>query len=150
MIWSRPRLTFPVSMERNVTGPIQLSSGVTLQPGLRIAFPTPQQGLDPQIWPNPTRYDGFRFFRLRQQSPASQHDYQYSNSRPDFMLFGKGVHICPARILMTNVLKLSIAHVLDQYDLKLVDPVKGRPKNSTEGNFLYPDREAEILVRRRR
>lgn len=66
------------------------------------------------------------------------------------MLFGKGVHICPARILMTNVLKLSIAHVLDQYDLKLVDPVKGRPKNSTEGNFLYPDREAEILVRRRR
>lgn len=51
---------------------------------------------------------------------------------------------------MTNVLKLSLTHVLDEFDLKLVDPVTGRPKNSTEGNFLYPDREAGILVRRRR
>ncbi|KAI4262093.1 MAG: hypothetical protein L6R42_002722, partial [Xanthoria sp. 1 TBL-2021] len=138
-----------VSMERNVIGPIQLSSGVTLQPGLRIAFPTPQQGLDPQIWPDPTRYDGLRFFKLRQQSPSSQHDYQYSNSRPDFMLFGKGLHICPARILMANVLKLAMTHILDGYDLKLVDPAKGRPENSTMGNVLYPNREAEILVRRR-
>lgn len=50
---------------------------------------------------------------------------------------------------MTNVLKLAIAYVLDGYDLKLVDPVKGRPKNSTMGNVMYPNREAEILVRRR-
>lgn len=50
---------------------------------------------------------------------------------------------------MTNVLKLSLTHVLDEYDLKLVDLVEGRSKNSFEGNFLYPDREAEILVRRR-
>ncbi|KAL8726326.1 MAG: hypothetical protein Q9181_006094 [Wetmoreana brouardii] len=138
-----------VSIERNVTAPILLSSGITLPPGLRIAFPTPQQGLDPQIWPNPTDYDGLRFFKLRQQSAASQHDYQYSNSRPDFMLFGKGLHICPARILMSNVLKLALTHILDEYDLKLADTATGRPKNSTMGNVLYPNREVEILVKRR-
>ncbi|KAL8801180.1 MAG: hypothetical protein Q9182_004628 [Xanthomendoza sp. 2 TL-2023] len=138
-----------VSMERNITAPILLSSGITLPAGLRIAFPTPQQVADPEVWPNPTHFDAFRFFKLRQQSPASQHDYQYPNSRPDFMLFGRGLHICPARILMTNVLKLAMVHLLDGYDVKMADPAKGRRKNSTLGNVYYPDREAEILVRRR-
>ncbi|KAL8808978.1 MAG: hypothetical protein Q9223_005841 [Gallowayella weberi] len=137
------------SMERNVTAPIELSSGITLPAELCIAFTTPQQVADPQIRPNPTHFDGFRFFKLRQQSAASQYDYQYPSSRPDFMLFGRGLHICPARILMTNVLKLAMVHLLDGYDLRLANPAKGRPKNSTLVNVYYPDKEAEILVRRR-
>ena len=66
------------------------------------------------------------------------------------MLFGKGVHICPARILMSNVLKLTMMHVLDLYDMKLADPSQGRPENTTMGNVLYPDREARIMLRRRK
>ena len=48
------------------------------------------------------------------------------STQADFVAFGHGAHACPGRFFAAEVLKLMLAHVVMNYDVKLCGD---RPKN---------------------
>ncbi|KAL1633289.1 hypothetical protein SLS56_002922 [Neofusicoccum ribis] len=64
-----------------------------------------------------------------------------------FLAFSRGRHVCPGRFLAANVMKLFLAHVALEYDIK---PLEKRPENMPVSDFSVPEEKAEIEVRRRK
>ncbi|KIL60569.1 hypothetical protein M378DRAFT_167933, partial [Amanita muscaria Koide BX008] len=97
---------------------------------------------------NPDKFDGFRFERLRAQE-GEETKHQLLSLGVDYVLFGHGRHACPGQFFVVNELKVMLAHVLLNYDIKMADG-GGRPKDWQFGIFTGPDTNAKILFRKRR
>ena len=150
-------INFPrwVSAEEGVT----LSDGTHLPPGVRVAAPMDAIHRDPALYPEPDVYDAFRFAapsaagddgkttgQAASEEKDEGHEPLTSTTVSDkFLNFGYGRHTCPGRFFATTEIKLIIAHVLLQYDVK---PVADGQYNQRflEFNILKP--EAKLEVRR--
>lgn len=64
-----------------------------------------------------------------------------------FLSFGHGRHACPGRLLAVTEMKLLLAYVIMNYDIK---PLPKRPDNSFVGGTIIPPMKATISVRRRK
>ncbi|OJD28711.1 cytochrome p450 [Diplodia corticola] len=134
-----------MTFNRAITGPVTLSSGLHLPKGTWLAAPSSQIAMDPDIWDNPTKFDGFRFERLRQRQGASGR-YQFVSTGPDMLLFGYGNQACPGRFFVSNEIKLILATLLLEYELKLPGD---RPDTIINDVSVRPDSQKEVLIRRR-
>ncbi|KAL8993099.1 MAG: hypothetical protein Q9169_006601 [Polycauliona sp. 2 TL-2023] len=134
---------------RKVLHPVILFNGLVIPRGLEIAVPASQIATDPDLYDNLTQFLPFRFADKRKASKEEQHNHQYAMSSNISMAFGTGHHICPARFLVSNLLKMLLVEVLREYDNKLVDEDVGRPKNYTVANITVPCDDATIFVRKR-
>lgn len=56
--------------------------------------PNYEIAMDPQIYPDPERFDPLRFEKLR-QDPAWANKSQFVSSNPQSLSFGYGRHACP-------------------------------------------------------
>ncbi|KAK8061733.1 cytochrome P450 [Apiospora phragmitis] len=85
--------------------------------------------LDPDLYPDPTRYDAFRFAREAQeaqQDGGQETNQEYLRARrlgmtstsKDFLAFGHGWHACPGRFLVEQMLKMLMAYMLMHYDIE--------------------------------
>ncbi|KAB2573495.1 Cytochrome P450 monooxygenase pyr3 [Lasiodiplodia theobromae] len=134
----------PTSLHRRVERPVTLSNGTHLPKGCITAFPTLVMH-DPEIYgPNPLRFDGRRYLRMRQQ-PGQENKGQFVTTSADHFGFGHGKFACPGRFMAANVLKIMIVHLLLRYDWKLAD---GARKSLVESE-LRPDPSTAVLCKRR-
>lgn len=134
----------PASLHRRVERPVTLSDGTHLPKGCITAFPTLVMH-DPEIYgPNPLRFDGRRYLRMRQQ-PGQENKGQFVTTSADHFGFGHGKFACPGRFMAANVLKIMIVHLLLRYDWKLAD---GARKSLVESE-LRPDPSTAVLCKRR-
>ena len=62
-----------------------------------------------------------------------------------FLSFGHGRHACPGRVFTVTEMKLLLAYVIMNYDIK---PLPKRPDNSFVGGSIIPPMKATISVRR--
>ncbi|KAK6422941.1 hypothetical protein LTR95_016604 [Oleoguttula sp. CCFEE 5521] len=114
---------------------------------------------DPEIFVNPDEYDAFRFSRPREEYEAKHPDQQNTDNYvkmknlsmistgENHLTFGHGRHACPGRFLVQHELKILLAHVLANYEVKQL-PV--RPPNQWLGTAIVPPMKATISVRRRK
>lgn len=51
--------------------------------------------MDAQLYPDPEKFDPWRFSKLRQSDPALEGKAQYVSSNPASLAFGYGQHACP-------------------------------------------------------
>lgn len=96
-----------MTFNRATTGPVTLADGLHVPKGTWLAAPSSQIAMDPELWDNPTEFDGFRFERLRQRegmsgkyqvatlsSPFSRFNFvnrlQFVSTGPNMLLFGYG------------------------------------------------------------
>jgi cytochrome P450 len=84
-----------VTFERIIHEDLTLSNGFTIPKNTTIGVPTHAISMDPKIYPNPDKFDGFRFAKLRQEDPTMEGKAQYVASNPNSMAFGYGRHACP-------------------------------------------------------
>ena len=63
-----------------------------------------------------------------------------------FLPFGHGRHSCPGRFFASQEMKLMLAHIVMNYDVKIDGP---RPKNIEIKGAAFPDAKAKLLVRLR-
>ncbi|KAL8685390.1 MAG: hypothetical protein Q9218_007791, partial [Villophora microphyllina] len=77
----------PVALERKVMKSLALSNGIILPPGLKIAIPSSQIALDPEIWDSPREFRPWRFSDIRTKEREQKHNYQYTSSNFDLMAF---------------------------------------------------------------
>ncbi|OJD16455.1 hypothetical protein ACJ73_08884 [Blastomyces percursus] len=101
---------------------------------------------DPNIYPNPTTYDPYRFLKLR-ETPGHETSAQLVSPSPEHLGFGFGKHACPGRFFAANEVKIALCHILLKYDIKLAEGYE--PRILPNGLSLSSDHMARISIRRR-
>ncbi|KAL4909601.1 hypothetical protein BDW74DRAFT_41768 [Aspergillus multicolor] len=133
------------SMRRMATKPITLSDGTPLPAGTSISISCTNHW-NAQIYPNPEKFDPYRFLRLR-ETLGNETSAQFVSPSPDHMGFGFGKHACPGRFFASNEVKIVLCHILLKYEFRLK---KGYvPKNMVYAVAVCADPDAEIEIRRR-
>lgn len=113
-----------------------------------IGVPTQAISMDPKIYNDPTKFDGFRFEKLR-QDPEQSGKAQYAASNHSSMSFGYGRHACPGRFFAANEIKAIMAYLLQNYDMKFKEGQK-RPESLLFETQYLPNMTATVMFKRRR
>lgn len=95
------------------------------------------------------RFDGIRFASIENPVPSSGKKLHMVLPQPDFVSFGYGKHACPGRFVAAAQLKLMLAHLVIEYDIRLK---KGgvRPPDMFIASSRIPNQKlGEDLLRRR-
>lgn len=103
---------------------------------------------DETIYPEATTYDGYRFYKKRQE-PGNEQRFQFVTTSRESFGFGHGVHACPGRFFAANESKILLIHLLLKYDWKMVEDGAGRPANFDHGTEVIADPTVELLFRSR-
>lgn len=139
------RLLHLATMNRTATKRVTLPGGVVLEKGDRCMSDLGSM-VDPDFYPQPYEYDGYRFYRMRGDPLMDSKAHLVSTSAAH-LGFGHGKHACPGRFFASNEVKLLLCHLLHKYDWKLEDGYVH--KISEFGLALLPDGQARISFRRR-
>lgn len=103
-----------VGLEREVVRDTILPNGVKLGRGTKIGVDSSVMW-DSEVYPNPQKYDPRRYLRLRQSGNSTA---VLSSSSPEHYVFGLGKSICPGRFFASNEVKIAIARIILNYDLR--------------------------------
>ena len=71
--------------------PFTFSNGVTVAPGITMGSPILPIHMDENIYSDPNSFDGFRFYRLKEQKGENAKQLCV-NTNIDFLTFGHGTH----------------------------------------------------------
>lgn len=96
------------------------------------------------IYADPQQFDAYRFLRKRE---AGDNSSQFVQSGPDYHVFGGGRFICPGRFFATNEMKLTMAHILLKYDVRLAQGCE--PATIISNYYAMADPTVQLEVRRR-
>ncbi|KEF63720.1 uncharacterized protein A1O9_01698 [Exophiala aquamarina CBS 119918] len=122
------------TFQRAATADITLSDGFFIPKGTKLEIPTAAIQVDEHIYPDAQTFDGLRFYHERQK-PGEDNKHLYVSVGHNDLSFGFGRHACPGRYLGHINIKLIVAEVLLNYNIKLGEG-QGRPV----------DREFEAIV----
>ncbi|KAH6674969.1 putative cytochrome P450 [Halenospora varia] len=138
-----------ITFERVVTEDYKLSDGFVIPANTTIGVPTQAISMDPKLYPNPTKFDAFRFEKLRNEKSGQEGKAQYVASNPESMAFGYGRHACPGRFFAANEIKAIMAYLLQNYDMKFKDG-EGRPESLLFETQFLPNPTGVVLFKRRK
>ncbi|KAF5006595.1 hypothetical protein FDECE_7031 [Fusarium decemcellulare] len=133
---------------RKVMKPISLSDGTLLPAGTKVLAPQAGISTDERYFPDPERFDALRFFKLRQESDEASNRWQFTSLNDTNINFGAGKHACPGRFFAGNEIKLVLAHLLINYDIRL-KAGEDRPMAMSMVMTKAPSPNAEFEFRRR-
>ena len=72
--------------------PFTFSNGMTLPVGALLGVPVSAIHQDEDIYEKATEFDGFRFYKLREQY-GDLPKYHWVNTNADYLTFGTGEHL---------------------------------------------------------
>jgi cytochrome P450 len=133
-------------MNRVAHQPVQLSDGTLIPKGASLGIPVTAL-TDEKYHQDPLKFDGHRFYNLRQQ-PGNETKYQFVTTSNEHISFGHGKHACPGRFFASNEIKIALVQMLLTYDFRF-PPSKGKPKCLENGTSMVPDPRGQIQYRRK-
>ncbi|MCJ1333668.1 hypothetical protein MMC10_010368 [Thelotrema lepadinum] len=114
-----------------------------------IGCPAQAMLMDSDMYPDPSRFDGFRFSKLRSQpnlDPAESASLQWAAATLNNMPFGYGRVSCPGRQFASMEIKMIVIELLMQYDFA---PLEHRPESLCHDANVLPDRSVKLSMRMR-
>jgi cytochrome P450 len=87
-----------VGLIRLLIKPISLVDGTVVPSGYSIAVPLKPIHFNASVYPEPEKFDCFRFSKLR-ETEESNVKHAFTTVENDFLFFGLGRHVCPGRFL---------------------------------------------------
>ncbi|CAZ84119.1 unnamed protein product [Tuber melanosporum] len=138
-----------LGFNRMIMKNMTLSDGTYLPKGTLVAAPAAIFSSDPGFVEDPEVFDGFRWYKKSLGvADRAVDNNNASNTSPTNLIFSYGRHACPGRYFVVEVMKIMLAFMLLQYDIKYPEG-QSRPPNIQMGEFSYPDRRQKILFRKR-
>lgn len=137
---------------------MKLPSGQELPKGTFTSFLSYQAQTSSNAYDDPLHYNPFRFARMRGNAangsnvPAGAEGppVSFVTTSADFLPFGHGKHTCPGRFLVDFELKMIVAYVLRNYDIKFPDEYGGkRPPNVWVTEAAFPPPGVRICLKRK-
>jgi cytochrome P450 len=125
----------------------QCADGTVIPRDAHICMPVNAIQNAPETTPDAAVFDGFRYERLRQR-PGEGHLHQFVSTQANVLNFGHGKHACPGRFFAALEIKNILVRLLMDYDWKLPHG-QGRPENLTAHEFIFPNPDAVLLMRKR-
>ncbi|KAJ7849921.1 cytochrome P450 [Mycena leptocephala] len=128
------------------------SDGTVIPYGSFLNVASQEPAFDPVNYDNPEVFDGFRFVRERERISQGKNvgifKYHMVSTGLDYLVFGHGKYACPERFFAVAEVKVMMAHILINYDVKA--QIEGvRPTNFPFGIFVLPNPKGKIWIRRR-
>lgn len=122
------------AFNRKVLQPFTLSNGQEIPKDVLIEIPSIGINTDPDVFPNPMKYDPSRFYRLRSQAKGMKATEeaalnQFVSVSEKGLTFGYGRHACPGRFFAAAELKMVIARIIMKYDIALAGGETERYQN---------------------
>ncbi|EYB26844.1 hypothetical protein FG05_09195 [Fusarium graminearum] len=136
-----------------MTDDFKTQDGHHLPKGTLLSFNSFQAQTDDELYEDGLKYDPFRFSRIREEAASRGEKAPpatFVTTSPEFLTFGHGKHACPGRFLIDFEMKMILAYIVKNYDIKFPDEYEGkRPPNVwiTEAN--NPPSGTHIMVKRR-
>ncbi|EMD92531.1 hypothetical protein COCC4DRAFT_58089 [Bipolaris maydis ATCC 48331] len=127
----------------NAVANVTLSDGTIIPKGFKLAVESKMD--DPELYPNPEKFDIDRFVQLRE---INRNKWHYVTGSPEHLAFGYGKHICPGRFFASNEIKIVLMHLLIKYDWKFV-PDQGRFPRFCSGTEVAVDPRQKLMVKSR-
>ncbi|KAF8204329.1 cytochrome P450 [Mycena galopus ATCC 62051] len=134
-----------IGLNRRTIKPASLVDGTVIPEGYSIAVPLKAIHFDENVYPEPYKFDCFRFSNLR-KSEDSDVKHGFTTIEKDFVLFGLGRHACPGRFFASMELKIMLAHLLLNYDVNLADGLTAVPKPASFNTGMMPDMKACVTL----
>ena len=133
-------------MTRRTTSSLTLSDGSRIPKGTSIGVSNYTINHSSRLYPHPEEFQGFRFSDLRKK-PQNSTKYQFTGTSLDNVNWGYGNHACPGRFFAGAEIKLVLAYIISNYDVKLGP--EGRPDNMVFGVLVVPSPMGKILFKSR-
>ena len=135
-----------LSMHRVMLQSHRLHDGAVLPKGAHISMAVNAIQNDPEVTLDPEIFDGFRYYKLRQED-GQGHLHQFSTTQEKVLNFGHGANSCPGRFFASLEIKIILVRLIMDYEWMLPKG-QGRPANLKAHEFIFPNPNSEILVRR--
>jgi cytochrome P450 len=133
------------TMRSEATRDITLSDGTRLPKGEVVAVSATRM-MDPNVYEDPEKWDGYRYLRWRNQ-PEMEAIAQLASTSADSYGFGWFPRACPGRFFAAHSLKIALAYILIRYD---INPVEGEGLKFFCHSFVNRVHPATRIMLRRR
>ena len=134
-----------ISMRRKVLKPFRFSDGTRLAKDDVACLPLQAILRDPSSYPTPMEFNPYRYLDSTKESNIGS---RLTDSNMTFPLWGLGKRTCPGRHYASVLLKLTLAHFLQNYDVQLAD--SGSEARTFYWRSAIVPRDAAALSFRRR
>ncbi|KAL3450048.1 cytochrome P450 [Aspergillus insuetus] len=115
--------------------------------GSTIVFPTQCIQLDPNIYPDPDKFDYLRFHRMKEHTQSTDARTGRTIPHHDWLSFGHGRQACPGRFYSIRLLKTILGEMMLRYDIRYAGGDRPRPPSIDVEPILAPDTTVELEFR---
>ncbi|OHX00278.1 ent-kaurene oxidase [Colletotrichum incanum] len=137
--------TTPSHFHRYVEKNITLKDGTFIPAGMTIEAIFAPPLFDATLFPDPEQFDPYRFLKLRRgeipdpNNYGNKEQYTFSHATKENLVWGYGAHVCPGRYFANNEIKLILARMLLQYNIRMPGGVMEVMKPQRAGMGFTPD-----------
>lgn len=142
--------TSTATTQRYAQADFALPNGLVIPAG-SMTLSSMSRMWDATYYPNPSTWDGYRFYNLRKSPNASTaRSAQLVATSTEHLGFGQGLHACPGRFFAAAELKVALAHLLMNYHFEGIGGKDiAKPMICGLGEFVS-NPVAKVRVRKRR
>ena len=107
---------------------------------------------NPAIFPNPEKFDGFRYYKRRvtEKSIGETSKYMASTPSEEHLPFGHGAQACPGRFFAVNEVKLIMVFFLVHYEFKQPDRQKSSRLHFPFEEYFVLNPMLKLMMRKKR
>lgn len=142
---------FPRSVERQLT----LRDGTVLPAGACLDAVFSPLLRDPKYYPDPERFDPYRFVKLRSgevpdpNGYRNKDQYQFIAANKEDIFWSYGYHACPGRFFAVMQIKLAITYFLSRFEIQRPGGSREKVEPISVINGKIPDFSAVFEVKAR-
>ncbi|KAL8992990.1 MAG: hypothetical protein Q9169_006680 [Polycauliona sp. 2 TL-2023] len=143
---SRLSISDAISVRRKALKDLDCFNGTHVNEGDWVCVAQRAIMHDSDHYSDPEAFDAFRFARTRPNG-QNQESSRFTDAKPDWLIWGYGKTTCPGRFYASAVLRLLLCHVLENFDVQLLDQTAKRAM--TWRSAIIPCSSTTIVVRPR-